>query len=577
MKEVNFMAKKNDDFDKSIDVNTTSDKNTEFNARMEKAQLKYKKLAQKKQKREDKKQKRSLQKREANRSEIFKRLKNWWPLSKVSGKILLFYFLTVMIGGFLLSIPGIIVNKTNYWDFMSGVFTASSAFSDTGIVVLQTSSDFSFWGQLFIAIMIQIGGIGILTFKIVVFIIIGRKISINDQSIAQSERGNSILSNTVETIRDGFIFLTIVEVIGFFVLFFGFYFSVPSTDPNLIGESFSNPHENFGQSVWMAIFHSISAVNNAGFDILSKNSIMSYNVDGHRSYLIQVVFMMQWIIGGLGYPTFHDIKKKIKARRKGKTVKFSLFTKLNFYTYSVLLILGPVLTYVSELTSGTDSWILYQHLADGTVVHNKWYVSFMDIVFNVTASRNAGFSTVNINHFNAGSQSILSVWMFIGSAPSSTAGGIRTTTFAICCIGVISIMRNRQSVDAHKKKIPADTVRRAFAVFFLSAVIVFVATFIIYLDSKSAILNNLSQGEVNDIRVRNGDITIIQLLTLVCSAYGTVGFSPFNLAVFGITSKITLILVMFIGQLGVSNTLLAFIKPSSKQRFEYLEEDVVIG
>jgi trk system potassium uptake protein TrkH len=97
--------------------------------------------------------------------------------------------------------------------------------------------------------MIQIGGIGILTFKIVVFIIIGRKISINDQSIAQSERGNSILSNTVETIRDGFIFLTIVEVIGFFVLFFGFYFSVPSTDPNLIGESFSNPHENFGQSV----------------------------------------------------------------------------------------------------------------------------------------------------------------------------------------------------------------------------------------------------------------------------------------------------------------------------------------
>jgi trk system potassium uptake protein TrkH len=147
MKGVNFMAKKNDDFDKSIDVNTTSDKNTEFNARMEKAQLKYKKLAQKKQKREDKKQKRSLQKREANRSEIFKRLKNWWPLSKVSGKILLFYFLTVMIGGFLLSIPGIIVNKTNYWDFMSGVFTASSAFSDTGIVVLQTSSDFSFWGQ----------------------------------------------------------------------------------------------------------------------------------------------------------------------------------------------------------------------------------------------------------------------------------------------------------------------------------------------------------------------------------------------------------------------------------------------
>jgi trk system potassium uptake protein TrkH len=568
------MTEKNDDFDLK-NQNNILEKNDDLNNKIDRARLKYKKMVLRKSKHEQRKARKLLSKDSdrIKQNKFFKKIKNLWPLSKTSGKILLIYFLTVVIGGFLLTIPGVVKNGHS-WDILSGIFTASSAFSDTGITVLQTNLDYSFWGQLLIVIMIQIGGIGILTFKIVVFIVIGKKVSINDQSIAQSERGNSILANTVETIRDGFIFLTIVEVIGAVVLFFGFYFQTPDTINPSLG-MVTDPHENFGTSLWMAVFHSVSAVNNAGFDILSKGSIIPYNLDGHRSYLIQVVFMSQWIIGGLGYPTFSDIRKKIKARREGKTVRFSLFTKINFYTYTTLLIVGPLLTYFAELSSGESSWILYQHLENGEVVKNKWYVSMMDIIFNVTASRNAGFATVDINHFNAGSQSILSIWMFIGSAPSSTAGGIRTTTFAICCIAVASIMRNRNSVDSYKKRIPDSTVRRAFAVFFLSILIVLVSVFIIYIDSRSRIVTD--SGSDPNVVVRNSDITVVQLLVLVCSAYGTVGFSPYNLMAFGVVSKLVLILIMFIGQLGVSNTLLAFIKPSSKQRYEYLEEDVVIG
>lgn len=500
------------------------------------------------------------------KEDFFRKLKSMFPLSKVSGKILLIYVLFVLAGGFLLCIPGVVTDKKHYWDFSSSVFNAASAFSDTGMSTLSASSSYSFWGQLLIILMIEIGGIGILTLKIVSFILLDRKISIYDQSVAQSERGSSILSNTVETIKDGFLFLTFVQIIGIIPLFCGFYFTKPHLFPD---DSMTHyAYHDTVKALWDAVFNSISAVNNAGFDIVSLSySIQSYNNGSFGGYLIQWVFLLQWVIGGLGYPTFHDIKKKILARRKNKVAKFSLFTKVNFVVYMILLVLGPLIVFGSESISGASSLIL--HPVDN---YYSGYGKFMNIFFNVTASRNSGFSTININNFNDGSKWILIIWMFIGSAPSSTAGGIRTTTFAICFVSVWSIMRNRDSTDIFKKRIPELTVKRSFAVFFISILLVITCALIIFFDSSSAIQNT------PNIKIRGSGLTFTNILILVCSAFGTVGFDPFgNLINFGLLSKLSLIIIMFLGQLGISNTLLAFIKPSNKQKFKYIEEEVVIG
>ncbi len=540
------------------------------------------------------KKKTEVKKSVENKNEkFFHKLKNWLPFSRISGKIILAYLLSIILGGFLLSIPGVVVDSKNHWNFITGMFTASSAISDTGITMVQTNTGYSFLGQLLIIIMCQIGGIGILTIKITLLVMIGRKISLDDQNIAQKERGNNSLSNTVEMIKDAFVFLLILELVGSIVLFFGFYFTPLSFEGThkLDPATVTNPYNDFGKSLWFAIFHSISATNNAGFDIVSGNSLLPYNQGSSHAYLIQVTFLCQWVIGGLGYPTYHDIKKKIKARKQGKKVKFSLFTKLNFITYITLFILGPILVFLTEYLTVEESQILlsghyeetYRLLGNEKInISHKWvsdggawkptHVWMMDLIFNVSSTRNAGFATVDVNSFTAGSKYLLSIWMFIGAAPSSTAGGIRTTTFAICVLAIFSIMRNKKSVEVFKRKIPDETVKRAFAVVFISFFIVTTSIFIVYLDSNKMLFRT--------DETQNTEATIIKLIMYVCSAFGTVGFQPFpneQIIQLGVISKIMLVMTMFVGQLGISNTLLAFVKPKNKQNFSYLEEEVTIG
>ncbi|WP_339022942.1 potassium transporter TrkG [Spiroplasma endosymbiont of Crioceris asparagi] len=499
---------------------------------------------------------------------FFSRLKQAVPFSRVMGKIIILYFIAVVFAGFLLMIPGIVDttrgNKKLSWNLMSGIFNAASALSDTGITTSLIPASYTFWGHLIILILIQLGGIGVLTFKITFMILLNKKVSINDQIVAQTERGGIALANTTEMIKDAFIFLVFVELIGALLLFFGFYF-IPVENSNDW-----NPNHNFIRSFWYGIFHSISATNNAGIDIFSNSSLKIYN-ENNYGYFIQVIFLFQWVIGGLGYPTYHDIKKKWRARATGSAAHFSLFTKLNFIVYTTLFILGPILVFGCELTLSHESKILYN--PDGT--NKVWYKSFMDIVINSSAARNSGFSTIDVNDFSSGSKLVLINLMFIGAAPSSTAGGIRTTTLAVLLLSIWSAVRNKQTVDAFGKKIPNETVKKANAVFFMSIFLVMVVLFIIYIDSYDVLKNqhkNVLNGSDSGI--------FVNLLLIVGSAFGTVGFSPYDnetITSLGTLSKITLILTMFIGQLGISNTLLAFVKPSNKQNHRNLEEDLMIG
>ncbi|AHF58226.1 MULTISPECIES: TrkH family potassium uptake protein [Spiroplasma] len=504
---------------------------------------------------------------------IKKRRIHFIPFSKVAGKLFLIYVLVVLISGFLLCIPGVVYNGARditdgsgtplgqydfRWNFLIGLFTASSAFSDTGLTIPVTAADYTFFGQLIIIILIQFGGFGVLTFKIMILVLLGRKISIKDRMLVQGERGNNSFGHTLDLIKSSFYFLIIVEVIAAILLFFNFYFSPGSTAGKFMIDNVT--YHRFWASLWSGVFHSISAINNAGFDIVGNSSLMPYNTN----YFLQFIFMIEFVMGGIGFPTFYDIKRKIAAWKRKEKVKFSLFTKINFISYSLVSIVGVFLVWLVEYVNlnMTTMDAFGNTVYIETILRDaptKWN-GFMNILFNTMSTRNAGFSTIDCTKLLPGSRAIMSIMMFIGSAPSSTAGGIRTTTFAIVLITIWSIMRNNNSVNAFKRKIPNETVKRALVVTIISVMLV--------------------GGTVLGISIENPTLDYLNILFVVCSAFGTTGLNTFNfLQTYGLGAFSLLLLIanMFIGQLGISSTLLVSIKGTGDKEYSYVEEDVTIG
>lgn len=358
--------------------------------------------------------------------------RHWLPFSKIAGKLFLVYILVVFLGGLLLSIPGFVnnVNRVVHdgkgeilgtynfsWNYLVGLFTASSAFSDTGITISNPAADYSFWGQLIILMLIQIGGFGIVTFKIMIFVWLGWRISIRDKMLVQGERGSSNFGHTMDLIKNSFIFLVILECFGAMLLFCNFYFSPSSIEGKYMIDNVT--YHNFWRSLWSGIFHSISSINNAGFDIIGNSSLVPYN----DNYFMQFVFMFQFVIGGLGFPTFYDLKRKFIAWRRKEHAKFSLFTKINLITYvglSVVSVFSVWLIEYTNLNAVNPNGVYIESILRNSTT--KWN-GFMNIFFNTMSTRNAGYSTVDMSTFLPGSRIVMSIMMFIGSAPSSTAGG----------------------------------------------------------------------------------------------------------------------------------------------------------
>ncbi len=496
--------------------------------------------------------------------------RHWLPFSKIAGKLFLVYILIVFLGGLLLSIPGFVNNVNRVvldgygnilgtynfsWNYLVGLFTASSAFSDTGITISNPAADYSFWGQLIILILIQTGGFGTVTFKIMIFVWLGRRISIKDKMLVQGERGSSNFGHTIDLIKNSFIFLIILECFGAILLFCNFYFSSASIEGKYMIDNVT--YHNFWRSLWSGIFHSISSINNAGFDIIGNSSLMPYN----SNYFMQFVFMFQFVIGGLGFPTFYDLKRKFVAWRRKEHAKFTLFTKINLITYVGLSIVGVLSVLLIEFTNLNATARVNGPYIE-TILRNSTsnWNGFMNIFFNTMSTRNAGYSTVDMSKFLPGSRIVMSVMMFIGSAPSSTAGGIRTTTLAVIIITIWSIIRNNNSVNVFKRKIPNETVKRALVVTTISGALII--------------------GAIICISAENPNIDVLNAFFTICSAFGTTGLSTLGfteLYHLGVLSTLVLILLMFIGQLGVSSTLLVSIRGTGEKEYSYVEENILIG
>lgn len=484
------------------------------------------------------------------------------------------------------------VLRPGYISFIDAIFTSASAFSDTGLAPRPTAVTFSVFGQAVIAILIFIGGIGWFALKVYIFnIIFGRPIALRTRESLAAERGSVKIGITRDLIRVAVTTLLVLTALFSVVLTIYFYYAdVPDTmktyptfDENgnraaikLSNFIYENPHGNALVSLRYGIFHTISALNNAGFDIIGNYSLTPY----YYNFGLQIIFIILFVIGGMGYPVIYDVYRYFQTRFHGERFRFSLFTKLSVSAYILIALIGLGCTFAIETNSDDNFW------RGSTEAYGSTGDKIMAVFFNTMSTRNAGFSTISMHDLSRATLVQYTIMMFIGSAPSSTAGGIRTTTLALVVLGVWARFRGRTEVYAFKRKINKDTVNRAYVVFSLSIIIIILGTLV----SISSFDTN--GGEVPTLHGKiladgaatthatsyEGAYDFSELLFEVTSAFGTTGLSSGMTSHLSTWTKLALTLIMFIGQLGVSSSVLIWgRRKSSAKHFSRVESDITIG
>jgi trk system potassium uptake protein TrkH len=332
------------------------------------------------------------------------------------------FLAAIVVGTGVLLLPGMTTGNEPVGP-LEAFFTATSAVCVTGLIVVDTGSAFTEAGQAVILTLIQLGGLGIMTFSVLVLVLAGKRLALQQEAAFRetfTQVGGWRLSRLLGAI---FAVTLLFEGIGFLIL-------RGSMDDN-----------------WSALFHAVSAFCNAGFS-LNANSLQ------HESTLAVLTCLGLFVIGGLGFTTLLELGRALRPRR-GKSPRFSLHAKLVFITTFALWGIGAIVM-----------------LLEGN--------SLLDSVFMSASTRTAGFDTTPVGLLSGAVLVIYVPLMFIGASPGSTGGGIKTTTFALFLLHSVSVLRGRDHVRAFGREVPLDQVRRMFAVVACSGVIVFFAIFFLY-------------------------------------------------------------------------------------------------
>ena len=503
-------------------------------------------------------------KNKSNSVNFYRKVKRFFLNLSTFKIILITYTSVTLIAALLLLLP-ISINpdvKENV-TFLDTLFTAASAFSDTGLITKSTAHTWTEFGQAIIAILILLGGIGIFALKVyIVNVVFNKWMSLGTRNLLSKERGAHTTGNLKRTIKVSISALIIMILIASFILMFIFYFEKGDFSQNPADQHL-DPYGNWALSFKYGIFHAISALNNAGFDIISSNSLQPY----YSVYSIQIIFIILLVIGGIGYPVIYDCWTWLVYKIKRRTdFQFSLFTKLSTIAYFSIFLIGFLLTTTFEVASSNGIWNRTELVSGFSPLGSKGD-RMMAIIFHSFSTRNAGFATTSLQFFTQTSLIIFSVMMFIGSAPSSTAGGIRTTTLAIIILAVWSKLRGNNDIKIFNRKIPKETVISSFLVLIISIIIVVIVS-LIAMTSFDTMWGNVPSDEMN----------FTDIFFEVASAFGTTGLSAGVTPMLNIGTQLFLILTMFIGQLGISSTILVWKSNKNyKSEIDFVSEDVQIG
>ncbi len=441
------------------------------------------------------------------------------------------FLILALTGGFLLMLPSATVKGIT---FTNALFTATSAVCVTGLTVVDTANDFTIVGQSIILVLIQLGGIGILTFtSFFAFFFRGSssfKEGLNTKDFIAQEGLRDVFRAALNVV----MFTLGIEIIG--ALFI--YFSVVEVS-------------NIENKFFFSIFHSISAFCNAGFSILSAGL---YD-DGIRfDYFFQWCIMILIVFGGLGHNIVFNFYQKIKTHLVeffDKTIIhkkvriITLNTQIVIYTTLLLLIGGFIFLFISE----------YNHTL---LEHKSFFGKITTASFNAVTPRTAGFNTVDFTQMNVPSLLFIIFLMWIGGSPASTAGGIKTSTFALATLNIFAVARGKSRIQLFGRRISSESTSRAFAILCISLITIGI--------SIVALLIFEPKG------------TPLLTVAFECfSAYSTVGLTLNFTPTLTEPSKYVLIACMFIGRIGMLNLMVGLLRRLNHQFYEYPKENILIN
>ncbi len=531
---------------------------------------------------------------ETNQVRLYKKISSNPPVF-----VLASFLITIIVGAFLLSLPWAVNDYeiNNDTNFLDALFTATSATCVTGLIVHDTGTYYSQFGQLVILLLIQVGGLGIMTISTAFAILLGQKMSARSIGIMQDVVGESTQLDMMNIVKSIFFVTIFFEFLGAVFLYLSF------------------PADGAHNRIYNAVFHSISAFCNAGF------SLYSDSLEGFKTHSgINFTVMGLIITGGIGFTVIKDIQRN--CLRTFKPSRLSLHSKIVLLMTVLLIVIGIFAFLISEFNYTLKDMNIFEKLLASS--------------FQSVTTRTAGFNTVNNGDMSNSSVLTTILLMFIGASPGSTGGGIKTTTFAVIILAVLAIMQGGDGVSVFKRRISDQVLKRVMALIAISITFLFVMIYALLMTetgfneentnqivntgrsfmppventfnkldkisvtnvSDSTLMNRINDvpllkneveytvkplnrivsidcsDEVSDI---HDDPTFSEVIFEAVSAFGTVGLSM------GITSdlsspgKIIIVLLMYLGRVGPLTFIFALSEAKTQKPLVFTEEKIVIG
>lgn len=433
--------------------------------------------------------------------------------------ILLSFMVVTILGGILLSLP-ISMRYGKSVKLIDGFFIATSAICVTGLSSIDIGSVYNIFGQMVILVLIQLGGLGVITFTSVIIIMISKKIGYYTKKIVQEDINIDTTFKIEEYVKKVILSVIVIEFIGTVILFFEFI-------------------KKFGflKAVYYSFFHSVSAFCNAGFSLFSDNLYGFKN-----SFIINMTIPLLIFLGGIGFSTILNCYNVLRKKEKRLTSTTKLSIKISIFLVIIGMVAMFILEYSNKSTIGNLSF------------GQKLEASF----FQSVTTRTAGFNTISILGLKRSTSLLFVILMFIGASPGSTGGGIKTTTIGLIILGTLAILKNKDTIEYDKRSVSWRIYSKAITVLFISLIYTTICIFLLILFERNK--------------------NLLDLVFEVFSAFGTVGLSRNLTPSLADISKFILIVTMFVGRVGPLTIALALSKSNLKKgRYTYPQENILIG
>ncbi|ACF15070.1 H(+)-transporting two-sector ATPase [Chloroherpeton thalassium ATCC 35110] len=441
--------------------------------------------------------------------------------------ILVSFAILILIGALLLLLPRATVSQP--LSFVDALFMSTSAVCVTGLIVVDTATYFTTLGHTILLVLMQIGGLGIMTLTTFFAYILGSDAKLKEYSAMKDLLGEENLGKIRQTVIQIALTTFVIEFLGAISLY-----------------GFLPPHsfDSHKEKLFFSIFHAISAFCNAGFALKTDN-LMDTTFRYNEGALLTVMSLI--VLGGIGFPVLSNMGSVLYAKvfnQKGSwaSKRLTVHSKLVLITTGLLLLVGTLGFYLLETNK--------------TLAELPFHQKFLAALFHSVSARTAGFNTVDIGKLATPTLFFMSLLMWIGASPGSTGGGVKTTTAALSLLNIIAIVSGKNRIEVFRKQVSTVAVIKAFSTMLLSIIYIATVLFILLITEH---------------------LPLESIAFEIVSALGTVGLSTGITSQLSTFGKIVITITMFFGRIGLLSTLIALTKKRSIARYRYTEENVLVN